>query len=113
MVGNSSSGIIEAPSFRLPVVNIGTRQQGRMRARNVIDVGNNRPEILGAIKRAIAAEFRRSLDALTNPFGDGRASEIIVERLASVMLDERLLKKKFHDLGASAVVASQAVSQKN
>src|ERR1019366_6977944 len=68
IVGNSSSGILEAASFNLPAVNIGIRQTGRVRARNVIDVGNGSDEILGGIKRATDRKFRDSLPGLTNPY---------------------------------------------
>lgn len=98
MVGNSSSGLIEAPSFELPVVNIGTRQTGRVRAANVIDVGCARAEITAGIRRAVQPEFRASLRGLINPYGDGTAAEKIVVQLKSVALDQRLILKKFHDL---------------
>jgi len=98
MVGNSSSGIIEAPSFCLPVVNIGRRQEGRIRARNVIDVGYSRGEIIEGIRRALSREFRESLRGLENPYGDGYAGERIAHVLSSIPLDEKLLRKKFYDL---------------
>lgn len=98
MVGNSSSGIIESPSFRLPVVNIGRRQEGRLRAANVIDTGTGRDEIQKAISKALTPEFRASLKDLKNPNGDGHATPRIVERLASVPIDSALLIKKFQDL---------------
>jgi len=94
LVGNSSSGVIEAPSFRLPVVNVGRRQKGRLLAANVINVPHERDAILGALRRATSPEFRASLDGLVNPYGDGRASERIVDILANIPLDERLLYKR-------------------
>lgn len=97
MVGNSSSGIIEAASFRLPVVNIGARQGGRLRAENVIDVGSSASEILAGIKRAIDPNFRAGLANLQNPYGDGNAAERIVDRLATVEINQRLLTKRFQD----------------
>jgi UDP-N-acetylglucosamine 2-epimerase (non-hydrolysing) len=97
MVGNSSSGILEAASFRLPVVNIGTRQQGRVRGKNVLDVGYTRAEIAAAIRTALGREFRASLSDLVNPYGDGRAAERIVARLRSVELGDALLRKRFHE----------------
>jgi UDP-hydrolysing UDP-N-acetyl-D-glucosamine 2-epimerase len=97
MVGNSSSGLVEAPSFRLPVVNIGTRQRGRLRAANVIDVGYGRAEIRAGIARALDPGFRAGLAGLTNPYGDGGAAPRIVQRLAEVPIDARLLVKRFHD----------------
>ena len=98
MVGNSSSGIIEAASFELPVVNIGTRQAGRERAGNVIDVGYERAEVLAGIRTAVSPEFRRGLRGLKNPYGGGDASRQIVERLKSVKLDQVLIVKRFNDL---------------
>lgn len=102
MVGNSSSGIIEAASFELPVVNIGSRQAGRTRASNVIDCGYGREEILAAIERATGEEFRALLKGLVNPYGDGRAAGRIVAKLAEVELGQRLLVKQFNDRGGEA-----------
>lgn len=98
MVGNSSSGIVEAPSFKLPVVNIGNRQRGRVRAKNVIDVGYGQEEIQSGIRRALQPEFRASLADLVNPYGDGHASEKIVERLRAVKIDDALLVKRFYEI---------------
>lgn len=98
MVGNSSSGIIEAASFRLPVVNLGIRQQGRTRGSNVIDTICNKNEILSAINRAVAPEFRTSLEMLTNVYGQGNAAETIVKQLKEVTIDDTLLRKNFQDI---------------
>jgi UDP-hydrolysing UDP-N-acetyl-D-glucosamine 2-epimerase len=98
MVGNSSSGIVEAASFQLPVINIGTRQRGRIRTRNVIDVGYSRAEISMGIQEAIDPQFRASLNGLVNPYGNGEASSVIVQRLKSIPLGDTLLRKKFYDL---------------
>jgi UDP-N-acetylglucosamine 2-epimerase (non-hydrolysing)/GDP/UDP-N,N'-diacetylbacillosamine 2-epimerase (hydrolysing) len=98
MVGNSSSGIIEAPSFKLPVVNIGTRQNGRVRAANVIDVGYESAEIRRGLSIALGDEFRSGLRDLVNPYHRGRAAEAIVVMLRSVSLDDRLVMKRFCDL---------------
>lgn len=88
LVGNSSSGIIEAPSFRLPVVNVGTRQHARTRAVNVIDVGYDRGEIRAAIERALHdAEFRRGVAVCVNPYGDGHCAQRTVEILDRLQLD--------------------------
>lgn len=97
MVGNSSSGIGEAPSFELPVVNIGSRQAGFDRAPNVIDVGYDCDEIAAAVARAVEPGFRRSLQGLKNPYGDGHASPRILEVLRTIPIDDRLLRKKFVD----------------
>jgi UDP-N-acetylglucosamine 2-epimerase len=99
MVGNSSSGIIEAASFELPVVNVGTRQDGRTRAPNVIDSGSPEGEIQAALERALSSEFRQSLAGSPNPYGDGRASERIVSRLEALEIDDRLMRKRFVDIG--------------
>lgn len=95
MIGNSSSGIIEAPSFGLPVVNIGNRQRGRLRGPNVIDVGYARDLILRGIETALAPGFRERLRRLPNPYGDGRAVPRIVRILREVPLDSRLIQKGF------------------
>jgi UDP-N-acetylglucosamine 2-epimerase len=95
MVGNSSSGILEAASFKLPVVNIGTRQYGRLRSRNVIDCGYSAKEIAAAMSKALSADFRASLHDLTNPYGTGGASARILERLKTVVLDDTLTRKRF------------------
>jgi UDP-hydrolysing UDP-N-acetyl-D-glucosamine 2-epimerase len=97
MVGNSSSGIIEAPSLQLPAVNVGNRQRGRTRAMNVIDVGYCRNEILAGIQQSISPDFRDSLRDLVNPYGNGQASGLIVERLNDVNLDQQLITKRFVD----------------
>jgi UDP-hydrolysing UDP-N-acetyl-D-glucosamine 2-epimerase len=99
MVGNSSSGIIEAASFKLPVVNVGNRQRGRVHDRNVIDVATTREAIREGIEQAAPDEFRAGLVDLVNPYGDGRAAEKIVSRLKSVKLDQELLLKRFYDGG--------------
>ncbi len=95
LVGNSSAGIIEAPFFRLPVVNIGPRQDGRERALNVIDTGYDRRAILRALERAVHDEtFKRRLKGLRNPHGKGDTSQRIVMVLSGLKLDRRLLEKR-------------------
>ena len=95
MIGNSSSGIIEAPSFHLPFVNIGPRQQGRERAENVIDVDYNKKEIKKAIRTAIYdKKFREKVKQSKNPYGDGEASERIVKILSEIEIDKKLLQKR-------------------
>ena len=96
MVGNSSSGIIEAASFELPVVNVGRRQGGRLRPRNVIDTDAD--GMREALARAADPAFRRSLAGLANPYGDGHAAERIADVLASAELGEGLVVKRFYDL---------------
>ncbi len=99
MVGNSSSGLIEAPSVGLPAVNIGSRQRGRLRGANVIDVEPARDEILRGIETAQTAAFRDRARTSANPYGDGRAAPRIVEVLRTVPLDPRLIQKRFADGG--------------
>jgi UDP-hydrolysing UDP-N-acetyl-D-glucosamine 2-epimerase len=101
LAGNSSSGIMESASFALPTVNVGLRQQGRERARNVIDAAPETASILAAIAEAKSSEFRQSLRGLINPYGEGFASEKIVEVLASVPLGEELLMKRHAPLDIS------------
>lgn len=93
LAGNSSSGIMEAASLALPVVNVGIRQQGRERARNVIDVPAQTGLIREALDRALSPGFRSSLAGMTNPYGDGTAAQTICRVLASVPLDNLLVKQ--------------------
>ncbi len=98
MVGNSSSGLIEAPSLGVPVVNIGDRQAGRIRAANVIDCLGDRTSIGAAIAKATSPAFRKTLKGLENPYGSGHAAETIVSTLADTPIDDRLIRKRFHKL---------------
>ena len=101
MIGNSSSGLIEAPSFRLPVVNIGVRQKGRIRAANVIDVANGIAEIKDGILRALSSKFRKSLQGMENPydrFADGMTSRRIKDTLKQIPSLKSLMKKEFREL---------------
>ncbi len=98
MIGNSSSGIIEAASFKLPVVNIGSRQKGRVHGSNVVDVGYGHDEIKQGIRRVLDPAFGDELANVTNPYGDGQAAERIMERLTETAIDDRLLRKSFHDM---------------
>jgi UDP-N-acetylglucosamine 2-epimerase (non-hydrolysing)/GDP/UDP-N,N'-diacetylbacillosamine 2-epimerase (hydrolysing) len=96
-LGNSSSGIMETPSLALPVVNIGLRQQGRERAKNIVDAAPQAADILAAVDIARSEAFRASLVGMTNPYGEGRAAEKIVEVLTAVPLTQDLLMKR-HNL---------------
>jgi UDP-N-acetylglucosamine 2-epimerase (non-hydrolysing)/GDP/UDP-N,N'-diacetylbacillosamine 2-epimerase (hydrolysing) len=109
MVGNSSSGILEAASFELPVVNIGNRQRGRVRGDNVIDVGYKHDSILEGLHRALDSQFRTKLRGIRNPYDFGGASNKIVEVLKRVQLDDRLVVKHFHDLEAVSSVGLRTV----
>jgi UDP-hydrolysing UDP-N-acetyl-D-glucosamine 2-epimerase len=94
LVGNSSSGIMETASFALPTVNIGLRQKGRERARNVLDAAAEAVDIREKIAQARGEAFRQSLAGMENPYGNGHASEKIVEILTTVPLTQNLLIKK-------------------
>jgi len=98
MVGNSSSGMIEASSFGLPVVNIGSRQRGRIHGQNVLNVGYERKEISEAIQRATQPSFKLGLAHMKNPYGEGQAAEKIVSKLRNVPLNRELLVKHFHTI---------------
>src|SRR5262249_49709439 len=86
MVGNSSSGMIEAASFRLPVVNIGDRQMGRMRTPNIIDVPESLRAIENGIQRALSPAFRNSIAEMESPYGTGDSSRKILDILKTVRL---------------------------
>lgn len=98
MLGNSSSGIMETASFALPTVNIGFRQKGRERARNILDAEPEAASILARIAEARSPSFRASLEGMTNPYGDGHASERIVEVLSTCPLGQELLVKRAQPL---------------
>ena len=97
VVGNSSSGLAEAPSFKIGTINIGDRQKGRIKASSVIDCEPNKDSILKSFEKLYSKEFQETLKTTINPYGDGCASKKIVEILKSVDL-ENILKKSFYDL---------------
>jgi len=94
MVGNSSSGIMESASLKLPCVDIGDRQKGRTRAGNIIHADADAEQIEVAMQKAITPDFARPLMNLENPYGDGFAAERIVEGLAAAPTRDKLLKKR-------------------
>jgi len=91
MIGNSSSGLCEAPSFKLAVVNLGNRQKGRLQAKNVINVGTSRNNIVQGINKALSSRFRKSLAKVTNPYHKGLVAPKIVKVL--IETDLNALKK--------------------
>lgn len=94
IVGNSSSGIIEAPSFGIPAINIGTRQRGRERALNVIDTDYGKDAIIKSIRTALSDKnFRKIAEEKINPYGDGKTSERIITILATIDINKNLLTK--------------------
>jgi len=98
VLGNSSSGLLEVPSFKKATINIGDRQKGRARASSVIDVRPAKEEILAAIKRAYSKEFEQTLKDTINPYDGGNPSKKMVKILKEIKL-EGILKKKFYDIG--------------
>jgi UDP-hydrolysing UDP-N-acetyl-D-glucosamine 2-epimerase len=95
LVGNSSSGLIEAPYFRLPAVNIGRRQEGRFQGKNVINVpAHNAKDIEKAMRLALSDKFRKKIKSLESPYGDGQSSKRIIRVLEDVEINEKLLFKK-------------------
>jgi UDP-hydrolysing UDP-N-acetyl-D-glucosamine 2-epimerase len=94
MIGNSSSGIMETAAFALPTVNVGIRQKGRERPANVLDAAARADSILDAVRRASSQDFRKSLEGMQNPYGDGHASECIVNVLTAAPLAAELLIKR-------------------
>lgn len=95
LVGNSSSGIIDAASFRLPVVNVGSRQDGRERSCNVVDANPRAGSVQKAIRHVLTnRHWRHHLRACRNVYGDGRAGERIARRLATIQLGPDLIQKQ-------------------
>jgi UDP-hydrolysing UDP-N-acetyl-D-glucosamine 2-epimerase len=107
LVGNSSSGIMETASFGLPTLNIGLRQQGRERARNVLDATPDLGSIREALAKARSTAFRDSLKGLANRYGEGFASERIVQVLTTVALSSDLLMKHHASLGSTELGRAQ------
>ena len=94
LIGNSSSGLLEAPSFKTPVVNLGERQRGRLRACNVVDQEYVSKKIVDSINYVLNSnEFKENLNSCLNPYGDGHSSERILEILRLTRVDDKLLTK--------------------
>lgn len=99
VVGNSSSGIIEVPSFHIPTINIGDRQKGRIQAKTVINCEPEKNSIIKAMSKAMSKDFREQIVKVSNPYGDGNTSEKIVDITKEFMLNNRLkVQKNFFDL---------------
>jgi len=96
VVGNSSSGLIEAPAMGTPTVNVGTRQSRRLRGESVIDAAEDRSSIGEAIRQALSPEFQAKVAKLTSPYGAGGAAQRIADAITSADLS-RILTKRFHD----------------
>ncbi|WP_143315072.1 UDP-N-acetylglucosamine 2-epimerase [Clostridium sp. HBUAS56017] len=99
VIGNSSSGIIEAPSFKIPTINIGDRQKGRIQGESIINCNPEKNEIVRGINKAISKEFNKNIENINNPYGDGEVSNKVLEIIKKVMIEEDIeLKKVFYDL---------------
>ena len=96
LIGNSSSGIIESSSFRIPVINLGIRQEGRERAENVIDAPHDTAAIRSAIAQALSPDFQASLASIENPYGGGDTGVQIAAILASMEMGKELIQKKLN-----------------
>lgn len=92
VIGNSSSGIIEVPSFGIPTINIGDRQKGRIRSKSIVDVDWNKYVILSAIKNCTKENYHK----IINPYGDGHTTMRIIDQLQKIKINENY-KKKFYD----------------
>ena len=104
VIGNSSSGILEVPSFGIPTVNVGDRQKARIRAESVIDCKEDTESIVEAIKKAKTLEFRKLCSHVKNPYEGVRTSDTIVEIIKKKIFDETVdIKKKFYDIEMRAV----------
>jgi GDP/UDP-N,N'-diacetylbacillosamine 2-epimerase (hydrolysing) len=99
MIGNSSSGIIEGPALKIPTVNIGDRQKGRVMAESIICCEPEKNDIVNAIKKALTREFQDISKNAINPYGDGNTSAKIVEIIRTRLTDSKInLKKQFYDV---------------
>lgn len=99
VIGNSSSGLIEAPSFQIPTINIGERQKGRLQSSSVINCAAEEKAISGAIALAASSEFQELCRKAVNPYGDGNTSDLILEVIKNYLLNQQLdLKKKFYNI---------------
>jgi GDP/UDP-N,N'-diacetylbacillosamine 2-epimerase (hydrolysing) len=96
VIGNSSSGILETPSFKVPCINIGSRQQGRLRSENIIDCKDDKTSIVRAISKSLSNEFKVSINNMQSPFGNGSVSEKIVAELVKVDDYSKLMKKSLN-----------------
>ena len=99
VLGNSSSGILEAPVFRVPTVNIGDRQRGRLQAKSIINCGIKSENIIDAIKQSLSEDHKRICRSVLSPYGDGHASERIAKKTIEIVCSNRIdLMKRFYDL---------------
>lgn len=98
VLGNSSSGISEAPSFKIPTINIGDRQKGRLFSKSIIQSNGSYNDIKRCVKKALSRDFLRKIKYSRNPYGKGGAAKKILRILSKINLSENIIKKKFNDL---------------
>lgn len=98
VIGNSSSGLLEAPTFKIPTINIGERQKGRIEAKSVINCGETKEEIVNAIRHGISLEFRKHLRFIVNPYEKDNTLENIIANIKQFLSAERKIGKVFNDL---------------
>ena len=102
VLGNSSSGIIETPAFRVPTVNIGDRQRGRLQSESIINCSEDTDSIIEAMEKAMTTDFRKVCSNVISPYGDGHAAEKIAKKICEVVSEGKIdLKKKFFDIEAN------------
>ena len=95
MIGNSSSGIMEAPSYKLPVINLGIRQNGRQQADNVLNVEHDKILIKNAIEKSLYDNyFINQVNNCINPYGDGKTGKRIADILSKIEINNKLTQKK-------------------
>jgi UDP-N-acetylglucosamine 2-epimerase len=104
VIGNSSSGLIEVPSFKIPTVNIGDRQGGREKGKTIIQCDPQKESILRALQKGFSKEFRDTIKQADNPYGDGQTSPRIKSKLKEFLFGDKelrsLIKKDFYEIGA-------------
>lgn len=99
VLGNSSSGIVEAPSLGIPTINIGNRQKGRLQAQSIINSSNDIEDIENAIRKSQEQEFLTMCKRVKNPYGSGETSTLIVDKIKEFLREDKIdLKKKFYDV---------------
>ena len=98
VIGNSSSGLIEVPSFKKPTINIGDRQRGRVYGLSVIKCRTSKKEIIESINLGLSESFRKKIEKSINPYGNKNSSIEIVKILKKVIVNENLVKKRFYNL---------------
>ena len=98
ILGNSSSGIVEAATFKTPVINVGTRQNGKVKPNNVIDVDYDYKSILKGIKKSQSKEFLRRIKNIQNPYKANITTKKIANLIINLKINDNLIRKKFIDL---------------